>query len=101
MLSKVDERFACFDKTLKFAKSKKCLKDQEDRPILYDENIAQICFKRLCLIAEHDRKKYGKGVRDYWSKKEAALIKEFPKVIKEVNMLSKSSNAKAQRYLEK
>lgn len=101
MLSKVDERFSCFDKTLKYAKSKKCLKDQEDRPILYDEDIAQVCFKRLCLIAEHDREKYGKGVRDYWSKKEEALIKEFPKVIKEVNKLSKSSNAKAQRYLEK
>ena len=65
LLTKVDERFGSFEKLTENFKQGKYLNDIEGNPILYSEDIAQVCFKRLCLIAEHDRKLYGKGVRDF------------------------------------
>ena len=65
LISEVDKRYDHFDELSKNLKAGKYLNDKEGRPILYNENIAQVCYKRLSLIAEHDRKIYGKGVRDF------------------------------------
>lgn len=73
--------------------------DIEDRPILYSEDIAQVCYKRLCIIAEHDRKLYGKGVQEHWSKIEDALLEEFPKVLKKASQMAENSIDEAVDYI--
>ena len=75
-------------------------KDIEDMPILYSEELAQVCYKRLCIIAEHDRELYGKGVQEYWSSKEDALIKEYPKVLKKASELADKSLDDAINYID-
>ncbi len=65
LLTKTDPRLDVFDEMTKRVKNNEFIKDAEDKPILYSEDLAQVCFKRLCLIAEHNRELYGKGVRDY------------------------------------
>ena len=99
LLTKTDPRLDVMDQMLKKINSKDFLNDVEDKPILYSEDLAQVCFKRLCLIAEHDRDLYGKGVRDYWDKKEKKLVKEFPKVLKNASKLADKSLDDAIDYM--
>ena len=65
LITKVDPRYNGFEDLSKKLKDNKFQKDIEDKPILYNEDIAQVCYKRLCIIAEHKRDLYGKGVQDF------------------------------------
>ena len=88
-----------FDELTNKLNDNKFLKDIEDMPIMYSEEIAQVIFKRLCIISEHDRKLYGKGVQEYWGKKEDKLIKEFPKVLAKASKLAEKSLDEAIDYI--
>lgn len=99
LLTKVNEHFCMLEElTEKYNNNEYCL-DQEDNPIMYDDNIAQVTFKRLCSLAEHDRKLYGAGVRQFWSEKEDRLIEEFKKVIQKISELSKDNQDAAIDYI--
>ena len=99
MITKLDPRLDKFDELTNKLNDNKFLKDIEDMPIMYSEDIAQVIFKRLCIISEHDRKLYGKGVQEYWGKKEDKLIKEFPKVLAKASKLAEKSLDEAIDYI--
>ena len=73
----------------------KNLNNPKGREIKYNENIAFINFKKLSFLAKEDRKLYGKPIRDFWSKKETSLIKEYEKIIKQTNVLYSKDKRKA------
>lgn len=99
LISKVDPRISNYDELLEKFKNNEYIKDIEDMPIMYSEDIAQVCFKRLCITAEHDRELYGKGVQKFWSDREDALIDEFPKVIAKASKLAEKSLDEAINYI--
>lgn len=100
MISKVEARYDGFDELKEKFQNGQFLNDAEENPILYSEDLAQVCYKRLCIIAEHDRELYGKGVQEYWSNKEDALIKEFPKVVSKASKLADKSLNDAIKYID-
>ena len=64
-----------------------------------DENLAHYRFKRLCALAEQDRRLYGAGVRAYWSQMEEQLIADYPAVMAETLRLLQEDKAAAQEYI--
>ena len=64
-----------------------------------DLGIAHYHFKRLCALAEQDRRLYGAGVRDYWSQMEDTLIEEYPAVLAETQRLLAEDKDAAQEYI--
>ena len=66
-----------------------------------DLNLAHYHFKRLCALAEQDRRLYGAGVRAYWSQMEDQLIADYPAVMAETQRLLAEDKAAAQEYITK
>ena len=66
-----------------------------------DLNLAHYHFKRLCALAEQDRRLYGAGVRAYWSQMEDQLIADYPAVMAETQRLLNEDKAAAQEYITK
>lgn len=99
LVSEVNDEFSGFEKMRKNVETGMYPKDQEGYPNLYSDNIAQVCFKRLNLIAEHDRKIYGPNIRKFWSNKEEKLINEFPSVIKKASDLANQDLKDAIKYI--
>ena len=58
-------------------------KDQPDPPFRYDSGMAGNAFRRLGALAELNRKWYGAGVRAFWERREAELLREWPKMLAE------------------
>lgn len=58
--------------------------DPGTEEVTYDTDMASVCFKRLCTLAEQDRVNYGAGVREYWHQKELELIETYPQVYAEL-----------------
>ena len=56
-------------------------KDQPDPPFRYDPEMAGNAFRRLCALAELNRKWYGAGVRAFWDRREVELLAEWPKIL--------------------
>ena len=51
------------------------------KPFRYDAALASCHFRRLCALAEKDRRLIGDGVRSYWRKREAELTAEYRQVL--------------------
>ena len=47
----------------------------------WNPGLAGAHFRRLCALAEVDRKMYGRGVRAFWRKMEADSLSEWPSVL--------------------
>ena len=65
----------------------------------YDPSLAAVRFKRLCALAEQDRRLYGAGVRGYWKEREEALLRAFPEVLARAEALYQKEPAQAQALL--
>ena len=76
-------------------------KDAEGMPVKYDENIAALCFKRLCAVAQDDRKLYSHGIRDHWSNVEKNQIANYPKIIDKTYKLYKKDKKSAIKFINK
>ena len=58
-------------------------RDRKEKPWSYDLSLAGNVFRRLCALAEQDRRFYGAGVRAWWRTRERELLKSYPKVLAE------------------
>jgi len=56
--------------------------DQLTGPFRYDDQIASMAFRRLAALAEKERYWYGKGLRDFWRKREDWYLERYPKLLK-------------------
>ena len=52
--------------------------DQTEGPYRYDARFAGNVFRRLCALAEQNRKWYGEGVRTFWRAREDYYLKRYP-----------------------
>lgn len=67
--------------------------------IIYDPDMASVCFQRLCSLAEQDREYYGTGVRQFWHEKELSLIESYPEVYAEMARLYGEDPQAAAQYI--
>lgn len=58
-------------------------KDVKERSFGYDPTLAGNAFRRLCTLAEQNRRFYGRGVRAWWRHRERELIESYPKTLAE------------------
>lgn len=70
-----------------------------NRLLVYSDDIAAICFQRLCYLAETDRSIYGGAVRQYWHDCEKDLIEKFPKIIKQTEQIFEKDKTEAIDYI--
>ena len=56
--------------------------DQTTGTFRYDPQIASMEFRRLAALAEKDRYWYGKGVREFWQKRERDYLATYPKLLR-------------------
>ena len=47
----------------------------------FDREIPGMAFRRLCALAEQNRRWYGAGVRAFWRDRETKLLADFPKML--------------------
>ena len=52
--------------------------DQTEGAYRYDARFAGNAFRRLCALAEQNRKWYGEGVRAFWRAREDFYLKRYP-----------------------
>jgi len=55
--------------------------DQTDGAFRYDMRFAGNAFRRLCALAEQNRKWYGVGVRAFWREREDFYLGRYPKLL--------------------
>lgn len=65
----------------------------------YNLDYAHTHFKRLCALAEQDRKYYGTGVRAYWKSVEEAIVAEYPAILEQTAELYAEDPAQAAEYI--
>ena len=58
-------------------------RDRTEKPWTYDPSLAGVAYRRLCALAEQNRRFYGCGVRDWWRDRERELLASYPKVLAE------------------
>ena len=58
--------------------------DQTEGPYRYDARFAGHAFRRLCALAERNRKWYGGGVREFWREREDIYLKRYPGLLAKV-----------------
>ena len=58
-------------------------RDRKIKPWGYDPSLAGNAFRRLCALAEQDRRFYGTGVRAFWRNREHELLTNYPKALAE------------------
>lgn len=58
-------------------------RDSVATPYAYDPALAGHAFRRLCALAEQNRRFYGPGVRDWWNARERELLANYPKALAE------------------
>ena len=58
--------------------------DQKEGPYRYDARFAGHAFRRLCALAEQNRKWYGGGVREFWREREDIYLKRYPDLLAKV-----------------
>ncbi len=58
--------------------------DQKEGPYRYDARFAGHAFRRLCALAEQNRKWYGGGVRAFWREREDIYLKRYPDLLAKV-----------------
>ena len=56
-------------------------RDSVQKPFGYDSRMAGHEFRRLCALAEQNRRYYGRGVRAWWRTRERELLASWPKVL--------------------
>ena len=56
-------------------------RDRTEKPWGYDPSLAGNAFRRLCALAEQNRRFYGTGVREFWRKREHELLTDYPKAL--------------------
>ena len=59
----------------------------------FDVAVAGHAFRRLAALAEQNRTWWGKGVRDFWERREARLLAEYPTIL--ANSVAKGEAAGA------
>ena len=57
--------------------------DDTTKPYAYNPALAGHAFRRLCTLAERDRRWYGTGVRAWWRHRERELLASYPKALAE------------------
>lgn len=67
---------------------------------VFDDRSAYVCFKRLCSLAEQDRKYYGSGVRNYWKNQEDEIIQNYKEVLNETLEKYSKSKSDAINYID-
>ena len=55
--------------------------DDLEKPFSYNPALAGHAFRRLCALAEQNRRFYGRGVRAWWRTRERELLASYPKVL--------------------
>ena len=58
-------------------------RDSVETPFAYDPALAGHAFRRLCALAEQNRRFYGRGVREWWRGRERELLVAYPKALAE------------------
>ena len=58
-------------------------RDSLQKPFKYDARMAGHAFRRLCALAEQNRRFYGRGVRAWWRARERELLARWPKALAE------------------
>jgi len=58
-------------------------RDRTKKPWDYDPSLAGNAFRRLCALAEQNRRFYGCGVRAWWRTRERELLASHPKALAE------------------
>lgn len=57
--------------------------DDVEKPFSYNPALAGHAFRRLCALAEQNRRFYGRGVRAWWRARERELIASYSRVLAE------------------
>ncbi len=57
--------------------------DDVEKPFSYNPSLAGHAFRRLCALAEQNRRFYGRGVRAWWRARERELLASYPRALAE------------------
>ena len=58
-------------------------RDDVEKPFSYNPALAGHAFRRLCALAEQNRRFYGRGVRAWWRARERELLASHPRALAE------------------
>jgi len=56
-------------------------RDDVSKTFAYKPNLAGHAYRRLCALAEQNRRFYGTGVRAFWRQRERELLRTYPDVL--------------------